>query len=51
LAHPSSACANTIRGIEDASFQLVMISTIVAGIWSLMSGTVAISAFAAVLWM
>jgi hypothetical protein len=40
---------NTIRGIEGASFQLVMISTVVAGLWSLMSGTVAISAFAAML--
>jgi len=42
---------NTIRGIKGASFQLVMISTVVAGLWSLMSGSVAISAFAAVLEM
>ena len=40
---------NTISGhrIEGASFQLVMISTVVAGLWSLMSGTVAMSVLAA----
>ncbi len=37
------------HAIERRSFQLVMIATIVAGIWSLMSGTVAIMAIAAML--
>src|SRR5262245_30627428 len=42
---------NTMRrpGAEAASFQLVMISTIVAGLWSLMSGTVAMSALTGLL--
>ena len=41
---------NTIRGreIEGRSIQLVMISTVIAGLWSLMSGTVAMMALAAV---
>ena len=42
---------NSIRGrtSEGTSFQLVMISTVVAGLWSLMSGTVATSALAVLL--
>jgi Sugar efflux transporter for intercellular exchange len=36
------------RQIEGCSFQLVMVATVVAGIWSLMSGTVTIMALAAI---
>src|SRR5215470_11213586 len=49
FAAPFLIMRNTISGraIEGRSFQLVMVATIVAGIWSLMSGTVAIMAVAA----
>ncbi len=51
FAAPFLIMRNTIRGneIEGRSFQLVMASTVVAGIWSLMSGSVAIMALAAML--
>jgi hypothetical protein len=41
---------NTIRGrmIEGRRFQFVMVATIIAGLWSLMSGTVVMMAFQAV---
>jgi len=42
FAAPFIIMRNTIRGrqIEGRSFQLVVASTILAGVWSLMSGTV-----------
>ena len=51
FAAPFLIMRNTIRGhaIEGRSFQLVMIATIVAGLWSLMSGTVTIMALVAML--
>ena len=51
FAAPFIIMRNTIRGraIEGRSMQLVMISTVIAGLWSLMSGTVAMMALAAVL--
>jgi hypothetical protein len=51
FAAPFIIMRNTIRGreIEGRSMQLVMISTVVAGLWSLMSGTVAMMVVAAVL--
>jgi len=51
FAAPFLIMRNTIRGrtIEGRSFQLVMVATVVAGIWSLMSGTVAIMAIVAML--
>jgi len=51
FAAPFLIMRNTIRGrvIEGRSFQLVMTATVVAGIWSLMSGSVAIMAVAAML--
>ena len=53
FAAPFIIMRNSIRGrlIEGRSFQLVMIATIVAGLWSLMSGTVAIMALGAFLQM
>ena len=38
---PSSSCANTLRGlrIERRRFEFVMMATVLAGFWSLMSGT------------
>jgi len=49
FAAPFIIMRNTIRGrqIEGRSFQLVMASTVVAGLWSLMSGTVFVMALAA----
>ena len=52
FAAPFIIMRNTIRGcrIEDRGFSVAMIATIVAGGWSLMSGTVvlmALTAFAA----
>ena len=46
LAAPFIIMRNTIRGreIEGRPFQMVMIATIIAGIWSLMSGTVVVMA-------
>lgn len=51
FAAPFIIMRNTIQGrmIEGSSFQLVMIATVVAGLWSLMSGTVALMAIEAVL--
>jgi hypothetical protein len=42
FAAPFIIMRNTIRGrrIERRRFELVMVATVVAGIWSLMSGTV-----------
>jgi len=49
FAAPFIIMRNTIRGraIEGRNFQLVMASTIIAGLWSLMSGTLAIMALIA----
>ena len=49
FAAPFIIMRNTVRAcqIEGRSFQLAMASTIVAGFWSLMSGTVAIMTLAA----
>jgi hypothetical protein len=46
FAAPFIIMRNTIRGseIEGRSIQMVMIATIIAGIWSLMSGTVVVMA-------
>jgi hypothetical protein len=51
FAAPFIIMRNTIRGrlIEGRSFQLVMIATVIAGLWSLMSGTVTIMAIEAFL--
>ncbi|HTP93344.1 MAG TPA: hypothetical protein VMJ52_16490 [Xanthobacteraceae bacterium] len=42
---------NTLRGvrIEGRRFEMVMIATVIAGIWSLMSGTVVVLALQALL--
>jgi hypothetical protein len=49
FAAPFIIMRNTIRGriIEGRSFQLVMIATVIAGLWSLLSGTVAMMALEA----
>jgi len=46
FAAPFIIMRNTIRGrrIENRGFSMVMIATIVAGCWSLMSGTVVVMA-------
>jgi hypothetical protein len=51
FAAPFLIMRNVVRGhtIEGRSFQLVMAATVVAGLWSLMSGTVAIMAVVAML--
>jgi hypothetical protein len=51
FAAPFIIMRNTIRGriIEGRSFQLVMMATVVAGLWSMMSGTVAVMAVEALL--
>ena len=51
FAAPFIIMRNTIRGckIEGRSMQLVMIATVIAGLWSMMSGTVALMAFEAIL--
>ena len=51
FAAPFIIMRNTIQGyqIEGRSFHLVMLATVFAGIWSLMSGTVAITALAAII--
>ena len=53
LAAPFIIMRNTILSheVERPNFQLAMAATLVAGIWSLMSGTVAIMALAAVLYV
>src|SRR3979490_3370995 len=49
FAAPFIIMRNTVRGrrIEQRRFEFVMIATIIAGIWSLMSGTVVIMALEA----
>jgi hypothetical protein len=51
FAAPFIIMRNTIRGrqIEGRSFQLVMIATVVAGLWSMMCGTVAVMALEALI--
>jgi O-antigen/teichoic acid export membrane protein len=50
FAAPFIIMRNTVRGrrIERRRFEFVMIATVIAGIWSLMSGTVVVMAFEAV---
>src|SRR5215813_925623 len=50
FAAPFIIMRNTIRGrrIENRRFEFVMIATVIAGIWSLMSGTVVVMALDAV---
>jgi len=50
FAAPFIIMRNTVRGrrIERRRFEFVMIATIIAGIWSLMSGTVMVMAIEAV---
>ena len=47
FAAPFVIMRNVIRGrrIEGRQFQFVMLATIIAGFWSLMSGTVVVMAF------
>lgn len=47
FAAPFIIMRNTIRGrrIERRRFEFVMVATVIAGIWSLMSGTVVVLAF------
>ena len=49
FAAPFIIMRNTIRGrrIERRRFEFVMIATVIAGIWSLMSGTVVVMVFQA----
>ena len=46
FAAPFIIMRNTIRGrrIEGRRFEFVMVATVIAGIWSLLSGTVVVSA-------
>ena len=50
FAAPFIIMRNTIRGrrIERRRFEFVMVATVVAGVWSLMSGTVVVMAFQAI---
>lgn len=50
FAAPFVIMRNTIRGrrIERRRFEFVMMATVLAGFWSLMSGTVVVTAFTAV---
>jgi hypothetical protein len=50
FAAPFVIMRNTIRGrrLEKRRFELVMLATLLAGFWSLMSGTVVVTAFTAV---
>jgi len=50
FAAPFVIMRNVIRGrrIEGRRFELVMLATMLAGFWSLMSGTVVVTAFTAV---
>jgi hypothetical protein len=50
FAAPFVIMRNAVRGrrIEGRRFELVMLATIIAGSWSLMSGTVVVMAFGAV---
>jgi len=47
FAAPFIIMRNTIRGrvIERRRFEFVMVATVIAGVWSLMSGTVVVMAF------
>jgi O-antigen/teichoic acid export membrane protein len=47
FAAPFIIMRNTIRGrrIERRRFEFVMVATVIAGLWSLMSGTVVVMAF------
>ena len=47
FAAPFIIMRNTLRGrrIEGRRFEFVMIATVIAGIWSIMSGTVVVMAF------
>ena len=49
FAAPFIIMRNTIRGrrIERRRFEFVMLATVLAGFWSLMSGTVVVTAFRA----
>ena len=49
FAAPFVIMRNAVRGrrIEGRRFELVMLATIIAGSWSLMSGTVVVAAFTA----
>lgn len=49
FAAPFIIMRNTIRGrrIENRRFEFVMVATVIAGLWSLMSGTLVVSAMAA----
>ena len=49
FAAPFVIMRNTVRGerIERRRFAFVMLATIIAGFWSLMSGTVVVTAFTA----
>jgi hypothetical protein len=51
FAAPFLIMRTIVRGrqIEGRSFQLVMVATVIAGLWSLMSGTVAMMVLAALL--
>ena len=51
FAAPFIIMRNTVRGrrIERRRFEFVMIATVVAALWSLMSGTVVVMAFEAVI--
>lgn len=50
FAAPFIIMRNTIRGrrIEHRRFEFVMLATVIAGIWSLMSGTVVVMAIEAI---
>ena len=50
FAAPFVIMRNVIRGrrIESRRFEFVMLATLIAGFWSLMSGTVVVMAFGAV---
>jgi hypothetical protein len=50
FAAPFIIMRNTIRGrrIENRRFEFVMVATVIAGLWSLMSGTVVVMAMEAV---
>jgi len=47
FAAPFIIMRNTLRGrrIERRRFEFVMVATVIAGVWSLMSGTVVVMAF------
>ena len=50
FAAPFIIMRNTLRGarVERRRFEFVMMATIIAGFWSLMSGTVVVTAFSAI---